>query len=127
MVGRRGFTIAEILFMIFIVAVPLAGLVATQYFIYSASRKAEDRYKASAIAASLLEEADLESYECFTDSLARAKRSVPGIERYQYETEELERTENLVKVRAKIFWQDAQGEHTFSLTTSIARRPQYDN
>ncbi len=121
--GRRGFTILEILFMIFIIAVPLAGLVATQYFIYSGSRKAEDRYKASVIAASLLEEADLELYECFTDSLVRDKRPVPAMERFQYEMEELERTADLVEVRATVFWQDQQGEHTFSLSTNLARRP----
>lgn len=120
---KRGFTILEILFMLFIVAVPLAGMVATQYFVYSAGRKAEDRYKASVIAASLLEEADLESYECFTDPLERSRRAVPGIERFSYEMEELERTSNLVEVQAKVFWQDQQGEHSLFLTTCLALRP----
>ncbi|MCA9797054.1 MAG: prepilin-type N-terminal cleavage/methylation domain-containing protein [Candidatus Eremiobacteraeota bacterium] len=122
MVVRRGFSLLEVLLVIFVISVPLLALIASQMFGLRASSKSQERQTATIIAASLLEEAERELSGTFVSgSLNRPRQTVDDFPDYEYEMSEENVGAGLRRVAVTVFWSDRQGPQQLQLVTKLLR------
>lgn len=119
----RGFSLAEVLLTIFLLAVPLLAAVGAQIFSFKAAYKTQSRQTAKLIAASLLEESERELSGGFlTGTLNRERQAVDDFPEYEYEMTSTSTDLGLYDVQVSVFWEDSQGPQELKMRTKLLRR-----
>ncbi|MEW6279108.1 MAG: prepilin-type N-terminal cleavage/methylation domain-containing protein [Candidatus Eremiobacterota bacterium] len=121
--GRRGFTLAEIMVCLVLLTIAVLGLIAVQIYSLRAGQGNRERHTASVLASAALGRIEEQVRQDFSSSVAQPRRPHPEAAGYEMQVLETLPDVDLKRVEVHIFWRGKDGWHDYSLWTIFYDMP----
>src|SRR5438105_210758 len=106
----RGFTLAEVMVCVLLLAMAVLGLVSVQVYTLNATKSNRGAHTATVISTSVMNDVEHRLHQNFTQSVAQSSTAVPGFDGFQCAVAEsfVDTAQTLKQIDTTVFWKDKE-------------------